>query len=351
MILIVGPTPPDVGGVATHIERIGQVCRKRKTDWTIENLSPKRLLRKYGRFGYPVLFHKLIRSRADLFHFHKPDNSVLVWAMIWFLVRQGRRVVFTFHNENLADQIESGAISGRRLSLTMSALKGVSHIVCVNHRMCEALINNGIARDRISVVPAFIPQQDLDTDSLPPQIKQFVAQHSPTLVGYSQRYYLYNGFDRYGGDMMLDLVSALSKEYPNCGLVFVFPGSEGGAALEMYRQTIRAHGIQDNILVCSEFINLAALFKLVDIHVRPSNTDGDPIAVRESIHLGVPTIASDCTFKPEGTIFHKDRDVDDLVEKTRRTLTRMEEERERVRNASTTDYSVPLLGLYEKLVE
>ena len=51
------------------------------------------------------------------------------------------------------------------------------------------------------------------------------------------------------------------------------------------------------------------------IFVRPTNTDGDAVSVREALFFGLRTICSDVTYRPEGVILFKNRDIEDLKEK------------------------------------
>ncbi len=57
------------------------------------------------------------------------------------------------------------------------------------------------------------------------------------------------------------------------------------------------------------------LFEYIDIFLRPTNTDGDSLSIREAIYSGIPTIASDIVERPFGTITFKNRVVSDLFEK------------------------------------
>ncbi|MEI2749894.1 MAG: hypothetical protein V9E88_14180 [Ferruginibacter sp.] len=49
-----------------------------------------------------------------------------------------------------------------------------------------------------------------------------------------------------------------------------------------------------------------------DIVLRPTNTDGDALTIREAIYLNKKIVASDVVERPEGTILFKTRDTNDL---------------------------------------
>jgi len=53
----------------------------------------------------------------------------------------------------------------------------------------------------------------------------------------------------------------------------------------------------------------------VSVFVRPTHFDGDATSVREALALGVPVVASDTDFRPEGVMLFRRGDVDDLMQK------------------------------------
>jgi len=57
-----------------------------------------------------------------------------------------------------------------------------------------------------------------------------------------------------------------------------------------------------------------------DIVLRPTNTDGDALTVREGLFLGKPVIASDVVIRPEGTKLFKTRDAGSLAQAIAQTL-------------------------------
>lgn len=58
------------------------------------------------------------------------------------------------------------------------------------------------------------------------------------------------------------------------------------------------------------------LMKQCDLVLRPTNTDGDALTIREALYFGVPVIASDAVRRPTGTILFRNRDAKDLMCRT-----------------------------------
>src|SRR5258705_7958190 len=63
-----------------------------------------------------------------------------------------------------------------------------------------------------------------------------------------------------------------------------------------------------------------ALLRASDVTVRSTFVDGDAITVREALAFGVPVVASDTDFRPEGVTLFRRGDVSDLVVKLGQVL-------------------------------
>ena len=63
------------------------------------------------------------------------------------------------------------------------------------------------------------------------------------------------------------------------------------------------HG--ENLFFITSSHSTYALYRYVNGNIRATATDGDSLSVRESLSLGIPTIATDCVDRPEGTILFK----------------------------------------------
>jgi glycosyltransferase involved in cell wall biosynthesis len=65
-----------------------------------------------------------------------------------------------------------------------------------------------------------------------------------------------------------------------------------------------------------------ALLRASDVTVRSTFVDGDAITVREALAFGVPVVASDTEFRPEGVTLFRRGDVSDLAAKLSQVLAR-----------------------------
>jgi hypothetical protein len=60
--------------------------------------------------------------------------------------------------------------------------------------------------------------------------------------------------------------------------------------------------------------------QLSDIIVRPTNTDGDSLTIREGLFLNKKVLASDVVKRPEGVVLFKNRDLNDMEEKVEKLI-------------------------------
>lgn len=126
----------------------------------------------------------------------------------------------------------------------------------------------------------------------------------------------HGGVDLYGIDLCVDLLHRCTEKFPNIGLLFALgdPCAHGDY-LGMMQRKLNSLGIDRNFHFMTGQKELWPLFKVADLSVRPTVSDGDAISVRESLYFGCPVIASDAAQRPGETIVFKSRDIDDLYEK------------------------------------
>jgi glycosyltransferase involved in cell wall biosynthesis len=85
------------------------------------------------------------------------------------------------------------------------------------------------------------------------------------------------------------------------------------------------------------------------VFIRPTNTDGDAISLREALYFGVPSVASDVVTRPEGTILFKNRNIDDLTVKVRDLLDNYPYYKQRMNALPPGDYSDRIVQVYRKV--
>ena len=94
-----------------------------------------------------------------------------------------------------------------------------------------------------------------------------------------------------------------------------------------------------------------AFWKISDVFMRTTNTDGNSVSVLEALSVGTPVIATDCVERPTECILVKTRNMDDLLEKTIYVLENLESEKKKLTNSSFKGYAEDLYDVYESLVK
>jgi glycosyltransferase involved in cell wall biosynthesis len=113
---------------------------------------------------------------------------------------------------------------------------------------------------------------------------------------------------------------------------------------------VKKYTLEDNFHFYTKPIAYPAVINMCDLFIRPTNTDGDALSIREAISLKKPAIASDVCKRPEGTIFFKDRNIDDLYIKTTDTINNYEEYRAKIENIEFEDNTEKILEVYKKVL-
>ncbi len=128
--------------------------------------------------------------------------------------------------------------------------------------------------------------------------------------------------DLYGLDQLVELTARLKPDFPRVGIVVCFwdhvPADE--AYLSELRHRAEARGVADSLLFNTRKGSFVPVLEASDVFVRPTNTDGDAVSIREALYLGVPAVASDAVERPDGTILFRTRDIGDFETKVRATL-------------------------------
>jgi glycosyltransferase involved in cell wall biosynthesis len=96
--------------------------------------------------------------------------------------------------------------------------------------------------------------------------------------------------------------------------IFVVSDNSGVIKIDHYKKMIRDFDLEDSFLIWEAPLSFSKLILKADIVLRPTNTDGDALTVREGLFLGKPVIASDVVIRPKDTKLFKTRDADSLAQ-------------------------------------
>lgn len=360
--------PPPFGGVSVHCKRLFNFLNDQE-HWKVKfycgncnykisypNIIP-------SRFRYFIwetwFFQNVLNCNEDIIHCH----FGYPWATgMLLLALLGKKIVITFHDQMFLENIKKPRTIYLRFSFhnrfSLKLLSKMSKVIfiAVNEKIKLDLKTLGIIQSKIMVLPAFIPPSVGELrleDVLPDKVIRFRSQRNPLLVIYGVHIWFdEHGVDLYGFDMSIELISYLKSFFPRVGLIVFIPNSENNTEyIDLLRNKIAQLNLRENVSFLFESIeNAAFIWKIADVYIRPTITDGDSLAIRESLSWGTPVLASDAVSRPEGTVLFKSRDQNDLNNKCFELLSNIDEEKKKITNVGDFNSAQSILQVYENLI-
>jgi len=294
-VVLLGPFPPPYGGAQAHLVVLRDYLRKRKVTCSVINLTGTRRATAdgvyYPRSAAEVLW-LLMRLRPDVIHLHFGGH---LWPRLYALCLvcsylPGSRTVLTFHSGGYPSSPEGR--SARPASLRGFILRQLDGLIGVNPEIADLFRRFGVSEKRIRVIaPHAVSLADVAAE-LPHPIANFVGAHRPLLVSVGLLE------PEYDLGLQINTLERVRRQFPCAGLVLAGSGS----CERELREQIAAKPYGEHILLCGDVPHPVALRLIQEASVllRTTLYDGDSVAVREALHLGVPVIATDNGMRPEG---------------------------------------------------
>lgn len=355
-IIIVGPYPPPYGGISVHVKRVKRYLEDKKIDVLIYNEAKQYedmsnniySIKSYKKFIFKIPFLK-----ADVIHFHSIDLRMRILLGFYKLFR--KKIILTIHGESVYNQINN---SNKIIQcLLLNSLKRIDKIICVNPKIMNDLGCYGIDKCKLAYIPAYSnPIEDTnDYSKISKEVWNFI-NGSSFLISANGQIRFYNNEDLYGIDMLIDLVKNLKNRGKNIKLVIALLGVEGQSQeekryyKEIQEQIIEGYVQNDIYIYEVKDTEFYPILKKSNMFLRPTNTDGDAVSIREALYYKIPVIASDVVKRPEGTILFKTRDSNDLYDKVTDVIENYNYYEDKLSDVKLEDNSKKVLEVYEKLL-
>lgn len=304
-VYIIGPRLPMVGGISVHVERRAAMLRRNRQRHAVICRSHMRRV-EFVRWLLRVVFS----PRKAVYEL----NELYFAQIIPLCLRPfPKHIILRVHG---VESIRN--LHGWRARVFRWFLRHVDTCTLDGPHMPGVFTAAGYDLPANTVVGhAFIPPDEAEEAeawaTYGDGIHDFLSERGPLLLVYASQVEFCNGTEVYGLDLAVEAVAALRKTFPNIGLVIGLPRKEEGAYLETLRERIKQYGIEENVCFKRGQQPLWPLFRRVDLYLRPTNTDGDAVAVREARYLGCAVLASDVCPRPPGVHLFKNRDAADLA--------------------------------------
>jgi len=364
-VAIIGPYPPPIGGISMHVQRLKERLERAGIQFTIYDLgTPKKEqeknvvpVEKTKTWLLSLLFHACDQK---IIHLNVGSSWPLrVYFGLILCPFKRKKYIVTWHGNDITWPYAvsclrkpASGVKARFITwLVINSFKHADFVICVNPKGRDLLVSKGIKPDRVDVIPTFIPPivKEEDIAEIPKGVWDFIDSHNPVISANAFKISFYNNQDLYGIDMCIDLCANLKRYYPKIGFVFCLPDIGDYEYFNKMKQRIAEKGIENNFLFITRQYQFYPFLMKSDVFVRPTNTDGDAVSLREALYFKIPSVASDAVPRPEGTIVFKSRDVNDFTLKVKDVLDNYQEHKKRMEEVELENNAKRLIEVYHRL--
>ena len=281
-ILIVGKTPPPVGGVTVFTKRHAA------------ELANKNLVDVFSDFRIPSLIRLpfiIKKGNYDYIYIHSYNFALIIILM--FLTS---RVAIVDHNHSSRNYNNSPALWKVKCFL----IRRFEEILVVSDHLIKYYPE--FLRKKIRVVSTFYPPTDdeIAECSIPDDIFGLINK-SRFIVCSAWRLIFEDGKDLYGFDQAVELLKKLKARQIQINLVLCIGDAKYNSKyLEEIKKHIREIGLSDNVIFWENCSAAWALFRFKGcIYFRPTLTDGNSVSIHEARHFGAKILASNTVPRPD----------------------------------------------------
>lgn len=289
-IIIIGKTPPPLGGVTIHVERLKNLLENNNYNVEIIDYSNSSEIKK------------IINSENGIYHLHI-SNDFFRFAVTILLALQGKYVINTFHSYRNKSFIQ------KILCVFTSRISKKN--IAVGSLLAKKLDDEGF--EKVFLQEPFIPPTINEIIGL----KCDLSSNRKFTIGINAySLLLEDGEDIYGIMTSLIVLKKILSEDEHCEVYLNIYFSE--IKDQKFYEEILNFIIENNL---DKYVNMKKGKNLIreipnlKLFIRPTLTDSYGISVSESIFLGVPAIASNVCKRDEKAIIYDVGNQEELVNK------------------------------------
>lgn len=269
-LLIIGKTPPPIGGVSIHVQRLTQRLRQMGVDFDFCDL---------GKISMPKILFKIATHSTIHIHFSNPGAQV---AFALFCRLTGKKLIITYHG-----------CWGRYRTFGNRAVKlsaRLAHIPIVQERasLLQALRCNPRSRE----ISTYIP--DPEILPLPAPLRAILVSRRK----YYRATFCTNAwnvaFDKNGQEIYG--ISEMVNRFARCPEYQLLISDPSGNYRSHIQQ--RTSHISSNVFFINHLHDFKSILLLSDAFIRNTTTDGISLSVYEARELGIPVLASATVKRP-----------------------------------------------------
>jgi len=337
-VLITGPMPPPAGGISIHLQRLQHLL---KHEFNLDFIDESSLKNKlYFNIKSLNLFEYLKKIRnAEILFIHSGNR---LFKKMHILAGKifGKKVIITIHGY--------GKKRNALLRVYDQLIFNLANkIILVNPEIRQKLNLN---ENKIVIKNAFLPpilsEEPKLSNLIETRLIESRKQNKTIICANASRLDSYNGEDLYGLDIAVEATKKLVDAGIQVDLIYIVSSLDTGEdRFQKAQHLIQQYQMQSSFLLINEKASFVKLIEQSDIVIRPTNTDGDSLTIREGLYLNKIVLASDVVQRPEGTKLFKTRNAEDLFEKMKSFITQKNNN-----NNLTTKAPVEIEQFYSSLI-
>jgi hypothetical protein len=289
MMMIIGSTPPPIGGVTIYVKRLIENLTKNNQDFYFLKLTLKNLILSIYRM-----------KRCSVVHLVASHPFVRLYYSI--LCKILRKKLIVTYTDNI------GEFSNSFYNLINSFSIRLTYVPTVLNNDSYKTAKKLNSKTRL--ISSFIPPciDDNNMDALKEYFGGFLFEHKYIFCTNAYSYCIdKSGNELYG---IISLISIFNT-IPDLGLIISDPS--GAYNDYVYRNNIKI-GSNIRILSANKF-SFVDIIKLSHCSIRATTTDGDSLSIKETIYLNKDVICSDCVSRPSQCLLYTTNDYSSLYNK------------------------------------
>ena len=341
-LIIYGKLPPPFGGISVHLKRFKKYLDDSKINFVFlqsNNVYKKHMFRN--------LFFSQINFQKNIIHLHAFQKGKKLLFLLFLMLFFNKKVIVTIHNDRFL--LDYNSLKSIQKIIAKIFYSNISYIISVNPDSKFGFIPD----NKISLIPAFIPPtpDEIKIKQLPEFFHKIRHKHEFLITANAFRISFYKNQDLYGIDLSIELIKRLvDNGYKNIGFIYVIPDIGDYDYFGKMQKLVKKYNLEDNFHFYTKPVAYPAVINMCDLFIRPTNTDGDSLSIREAISLQRLTIASDICKRPEGAILFRNRNIEDLYIKTTDVINHYEEYKAKIEDIEFEDNAKKILEVYKRML-
>ena len=291
--------------MSVHISRINDLLKNEfDLDFVDESSVRKNEFFNIRSLRFGTYFKKICNT--EILYIHSGSNILRVFHLIigrLFL----KKIILVLHGFTSQPPNFIFYLNGLVYRLANT-------IIAVNSTIRERLF---LPENKCIVKDAFIPPFVNQEANLPESIIELIAkskkQNRTIICANAFRLAKYNNQDLYGLDICIEVSKRLLEKQIPFTFIFVVSTIDQNAEIYFKNEAlIKELQLNNHFFLINDKLSFVKIMQESDIVLRPTNTDGDSLTIREGLFLNKKVLASDVVKRPAGVRLFKNRDINDL---------------------------------------